>query len=101
MSKTYADLFAEVRQAVRLISLDELKTRIEQKSTKPFTLVDVREKDEYRAGYIPGAVHVPRSSLESQSEQKLTDKNAEIILYCVLRKFVISPSEMYPSLARV
>ncbi|HVJ20337.1 MAG TPA: molybdopterin-synthase adenylyltransferase MoeB [Polyangiaceae bacterium] len=82
MSKTYADLFAEVRQAIRLISLDELKSRIEQKSTKPFTLVDVREKDEYRAGFIPGAVHVPRSSLESQSEQKLTDKNAEIILYC-------------------
>ena len=74
MAKTYADLFSEVRQAVRFISLDELKSRLEQKSAKPFTLVDVREKDEYRAGYIPGAVHVPRSSLESQSDQKLHDK---------------------------
>ncbi len=82
MAKTYADLFTEVRQSVRFMSLDELKSRLEQKSAKPFSLVDVREKEEYRAGYIPGAVHVPRSYLESQSEQKLTDKNAEIILYC-------------------
>jgi molybdopterin/thiamine biosynthesis adenylyltransferase len=80
MSKTYSDLFAEVRQNVRFVSLDDLKKRIE--SGKPFTLVDVREKDEYRGGFIPGAVHVPRSNLESQSEQKLPDRNAEIILYC-------------------
>ncbi|HEX4338893.1 MAG TPA: molybdopterin-synthase adenylyltransferase MoeB [Polyangiaceae bacterium] len=80
MSKTYSDLFAEVRQNVRFISLDDLKKRLD--SGKPFTLVDVREKDEYRAGFIPAAIHVPRSNLESQSEQKLPDRNAEIILYC-------------------
>ena len=80
MSKTYTDLFAEVRKNVRFISLDDLKKRTE--AGKPFTLVDVREKDEYRAGFIPGAVHVPRSNLESQSEQKLPDRDAELILYC-------------------
>jgi molybdopterin/thiamine biosynthesis adenylyltransferase/rhodanese-related sulfurtransferase len=80
MSKTYSDLFADVRKSVRFISLDDLKKRIE--GGKPFTLVDVREKDEFRAGFIPGAVHVPRSHLESQSEQKLPDRDAEIILYC-------------------
>jgi molybdopterin/thiamine biosynthesis adenylyltransferase len=80
MSKTYSDLFAEVRKNVRFISLDDLKKRVEAK--KPFTLVDVREKDEYRGGFIPGAIHVPRSNLESQSEQKLPDRDAEIVLYC-------------------
>lgn len=82
MPKTYSDLFAEIRQSVKLLSLDELKARLEQRKEKPFTLVDVREKDEYRAGFIPGAVHIPRAHLEMQAEQKLTDKNAEIILYC-------------------
>jgi len=82
MPKTYSDLFAEIRQSVKLISLDELKARIEQRQAKPFTLVDVREKDEYRAGFIPGALHIPRAHLEMQAEQKLPDKNAEIILYC-------------------
>jgi sulfur-carrier protein adenylyltransferase/sulfurtransferase len=82
MPKTYSDLFAEIRQSVKLLSLDELKARLEQRKTQPFTLVDVREKDEFRAGFIPGAVHIPRAHLEMQAEQKLPDKNAEIILYC-------------------
>jgi rhodanese-related sulfurtransferase len=29
-----------------------------------FTVIDVREKDEYYYGYIPGAVNIPRGSIE-------------------------------------
>jgi sulfur-carrier protein adenylyltransferase/sulfurtransferase len=82
MAKTYSDLFSEIRSNVKLISLEALKERLETKAQKPFTLVDVREKDEVRAGYIPGAVHVPRGFLEMQAEQKLPSKSAEIIVYC-------------------
>src|SRR6188768_1010262 len=63
MAKTYSDLFSDVRNSVRI-------------------LVDVREKDEFRAGYIPGAIHVPRGFLEMQAEQKLPSKSAEIVVYC-------------------
>ncbi len=80
MSKTYTDLFADVRKSTRLISLDDLKKRLE--SDKPPVLVDVREKDEVKDGFIPGAIHVPRGFLEMQSEQKLPDKTAEIVVYC-------------------
>jgi sulfur-carrier protein adenylyltransferase/sulfurtransferase len=80
MPKTYSDLFSEVRSNVRFVSLEDLKTRLEKKD--PITLVDVREKDEVRAGTIPGALHIPRGFLEMQVEQKLPDKNAEIIVYC-------------------
>ena len=82
MPKTYADAFADVRKSVKIISLDELRARLDQRGERPFTLVDVREKDEFRAGYIPGAVHIPRGFLEMQAEQKLPDKNGEIIVYC-------------------
>ena len=82
MAKTYSDLFSEIRSNVKLISLEALKERLETKAQKPFTLVDVREKDEVRAGYIPGAVHVPRGFLEMQAEQKLPNKSDEIIVYC-------------------
>lgn len=82
MAKTYSDLFADVRESVRTISLDDLKARLENKSEPPPLLVDVREKDEFRAGYIPGAVHLPRGFLEMQAEQKLPNKQAEIIVYC-------------------
>jgi len=82
MAKTYSDLFSEIRSSVKLISLEDLKARVEAKAQKPFTLVDVREKDEVRQGYIPGAVHIPRGFLEMQAEQKLPSKTDEIIVYC-------------------
>lgn len=82
MGKTYSDLFSEIRASVKLISLEALKERLEGRAAKPFTLVDVREKDEVRAGYIPGAVHIPRGFLEMQAEQKLPSKSEEIIVYC-------------------
>ena len=82
MAKTYSDLFSEIRSTVKLIPLEALKDRLESKAAKPFTLVDVREKDEVRAGYIPGAVHIPRGFLEMQAEQKLPSKTEEIIVYC-------------------
>jgi rhodanese-related sulfurtransferase len=83
MAKTYSDLFADVKNSVRTISLDELKERLARPS--PPTLVDVREKDEVRAGFIPGAIHIPRGFLEMQAEQKLADKSAEIVVYCASR----------------
>jgi molybdopterin/thiamine biosynthesis adenylyltransferase/rhodanese-related sulfurtransferase len=82
MAKTYSDLFAELRQSVKTMPLDEVKARYDARATRPVTLLDVREKEEFRAGYIPGAVHIARAYLEQQAEQKLPDKNAEIIVYC-------------------
>ena len=77
---TYTDLIADVRKRTRQVTLEELKRRIE--AGEKLTLVDVREKDEWRAGYIPGAVSIPRGFLEIQAEQKLPDKNAHIVAYC-------------------
>lgn len=82
MAKTYSDLFSDVRNSVRIVSLEDLKARLEDKSVPAPQLVDVREKDEFRAGYIPGALHLPRGFLEMQAEQKLPDKKAEIVVYC-------------------
>ena len=83
MAKTYSDLFAEVRNSVRIVGLEELKQKLESGGNgHPLVVVDCREQDEYRAGYIPGAVHIPRGFLEMQAEQKLPDKRAEIIVYC-------------------
>lgn len=82
MAKTYSDLFSDVRNTVRIISLEDLKARLDDKSKPAPLLVDVREKDEFRGGYIPGAIHLPRGFLEMQAEGKLPDKKAEVVLYC-------------------
>jgi sulfur-carrier protein adenylyltransferase/sulfurtransferase len=81
MAKTYADFFSEVRGAVKTISLDDLKLRLEAAGPKPI-LLDVREKDEVKAGFIPGAIAISRGFLEQQVESKIPNKDAEIVVYC-------------------
>lgn len=80
MPTTYTDLLANVRRQTKEVSLDELKKRLE--SGEKMTLVDVREKEEFRAGYIPGAVSIPRGFLEMQVESKVPDKSSKVIAYC-------------------
>ncbi|MGZ4187640.1 MAG: molybdopterin-synthase adenylyltransferase MoeB [Solirubrobacteraceae bacterium] len=46
------------------------------------TVVDVREPEEWAAGHIPGAVHVPKSYLESRIEGAVPDHSGHVILYC-------------------
>lgn len=80
MGKSYAELLQEARDCVRQVALEEVEARLRRGET--MTLLDVREKDEWRQGHLPGAVHVPRGFLEMQAEQKLPDKSARIVVYC-------------------
>ncbi len=77
---TYTDLLASVRTQTKAVGLDDLKKRID--AGEKMTLLDVREKEEFRAGYIPGAISIPRGFLEIQVEGRLPDKNAKIVAYC-------------------
>jgi molybdopterin/thiamine biosynthesis adenylyltransferase/rhodanese-related sulfurtransferase len=45
-------------------------------------VVDVRETEEWSAGHIPGAKHVPKSHLESRIEGAAPDRSQHVILYC-------------------
>jgi molybdopterin/thiamine biosynthesis adenylyltransferase/rhodanese-related sulfurtransferase len=80
MPTTYTDLIATARRETKEVSLEELKRRLEAK--EPYTFLDVREKEEYRAGFIPGAISIPRGFLEIQVEGRLPDKSAKIVAYC-------------------
>jgi molybdopterin/thiamine biosynthesis adenylyltransferase/rhodanese-related sulfurtransferase len=80
MPTTYTDLIASVRRETKEVSLDELKRRLDAR--EPYTLIDVREKEEYRAGFIPGAISLPRGFLEIQVESRVPDKTTKIVAYC-------------------
>src|SRR6201989_992542 len=45
-------------------------------------VVDVRAPEEWGAGHIPGAQHVPKSYLESRIEGAVPDRGQHVILYC-------------------
>jgi molybdopterin/thiamine biosynthesis adenylyltransferase/rhodanese-related sulfurtransferase len=80
MPTTYTDLISTVRKTTKEVSLEELKRRIE--AGEKMVLLDVREKEENRAGYIPGSVSIPRGFLEIQVEGRIPDKSAKIVAYC-------------------
>ncbi len=80
MSLSYSDLLAQTRASIRELSFDELKARLDAK--EDFVLLDVREKEEFRAGYVPGAVNIPRGFLEMQIEGKIHDRSTKIVTMC-------------------
>ena len=47
-----------------------------------WTLLDVREPDEYEQGAISGSVHIPRGQLESGIENRVTDHSTPIVAMC-------------------
>jgi molybdopterin/thiamine biosynthesis adenylyltransferase/rhodanese-related sulfurtransferase len=46
------------------------------------TLIDVRERDEYEAGFVPGALHLSKGFIELQIEDRVPAKDQPITLYC-------------------
>ena len=50
-------------------------------------LVDVRERDEFKEGFIIGAINMPIDSInEANTLLELPDKNMPVILYCLSGK---------------
>src|SRR3984885_7175675 len=45
-------------------------------------IIDVREPEEWAAGHIPGAIHVPKSYFESRIEGAVPDRGQHAVLYC-------------------
>lgn len=80
MAKTAADLIAEAKAQIELYEPDDVKDLIDEGES--VVLLDVREPDEWKAGHLPGARHIPRGTLEMRAARELTDPNARIVVYC-------------------
>ena len=66
------------------ISPEEAYKRLE--SEEDIILLDVRSQGEYEEQHIPGSISIPVNELEKRAEAELTDKNADIIVYCASGK---------------
>jgi len=80
MAKTYKQLMEEARQVIPEIPVEEVKTRLER--GEQWTLLDVREREEYREGHLEGALSLPRGFLEIRVEETVPEKHTPIIAYC-------------------
>jgi rhodanese-related sulfurtransferase len=83
--KTMAQLVQEARQRVQNLTVEQVADELAQRTA---TLVDVRERAEWEAGRIPGAIHVSRGLLEvsadptSPAHRRELDPHHRVLLYC-------------------
>ncbi|MGC1524037.1 MAG: MBL fold metallo-hydrolase [Steroidobacteraceae bacterium] len=79
--KTVAQMLAEATATVPFMSLRELKARTEAGNGELLVL-DVRERESYEEGHIPGAKLLPRGQLELRVNQDLPDPTRRIVVCC-------------------
>jgi glyoxylase-like metal-dependent hydrolase (beta-lactamase superfamily II)/rhodanese-related sulfurtransferase len=79
--KTVAQLIAEASREVSFMAMDEVASRLDRGD---LVLLDVREKEAFDRGHLPGARHLPRGQLELRVDKELPDPNARILTYCQL-----------------
>jgi molybdopterin/thiamine biosynthesis adenylyltransferase/rhodanese-related sulfurtransferase len=72
-------MLAEAKAAVREVDPVEAEEELGQDNA---VVLDVREPDEYEQGALPGAVHIPRGTLETSVEGKIPDKSSHVVVYC-------------------
>ena len=79
--KTVEQLIAAAARSVSFMSLEEVHRRINT-NDPGVLLLDVREKDAYDRGHIPGAIQIARGQLELRVNEALPDPTQRIVVYC-------------------
>ena len=77
--KSYADLVNDARERVPEVTVAQLQSM--QAAGTPVVLVDVRDQSEVNLGYLPGALHISRGTLEGKIERAVS-RDAKVVLYC-------------------
>ena len=76
---TYRELLQQAKREIDEIDARTAKARLADEAP---AVVDVRERDEWDEGHIPGAIHIPRGFLESKIEAAVPDRSQPVIVYC-------------------
>jgi len=79
--KTVAQMLSDAAANIAFISMAELAERVSRNDLE-LVLLDVREKDAFAAGHIPGARHLPRGQLELRVNTELPDPTRRILVCC-------------------
>ncbi len=78
MSPSGADVLRQIKSRIQEVD----PAAVREQLSNGAVLVDVREPEEWAAGHIPGATHVPKSYFESRIEGAVPDRSAHVVLYC-------------------
>jgi molybdopterin/thiamine biosynthesis adenylyltransferase/rhodanese-related sulfurtransferase len=76
---SYRELLQQIKGEIEEIDVSRGRELLAEADA---AVVDVRERDEWAEGHIPGAVHIPRGSLESRIEGVVPDRTQTVVVYC-------------------
>jgi molybdopterin/thiamine biosynthesis adenylyltransferase/rhodanese-related sulfurtransferase len=86
---SFAGYLKDVKGQIRETDVDNVRKIVAGRTGKPGdgngagpVLIDVREKDEWLEGFIPGAQWIPRGFLEQRIEDQVPEKSSAVVLYC-------------------
>ena len=79
-SPAFLALVDELKTNVREVSVSETKARL--RDNPDAHLIDIREDSEWANGHATGAEHIGKGVIERDIEEKVPQKDAELILYC-------------------
>lgn len=78
MSPSGADYIRQIKEQVTEVDPSEVRGLLDE----GIAVLDVRETEEWDAGHLPGATHVPRGYLESRIDGAVPDRSRPVVLYC-------------------
>jgi sulfur-carrier protein adenylyltransferase/sulfurtransferase len=76
---SYRELLQQIKGEIDEIGVSRARDLLAEAEA---AVVDVRERDEWAEGHLPGAVHIPRGSLESRIEGVVPDRSQTVVVYC-------------------
>jgi molybdopterin/thiamine biosynthesis adenylyltransferase/rhodanese-related sulfurtransferase len=82
MSPSGAEIIRQIKSQIDEVDPSEVNSAVSNGNGSRPVLIDVRESEEWDAGHIPGARHVPRGYLESRIEGAVPDRSQRVVLYC-------------------
>lgn len=83
--KTVAQLLDEAARRIAFMSMEELREQVGA-GAGGLVVLDIRERDAFDAGHVPGARHVPRGQLELRIDQALPDPTVRVVTCCEFGK---------------
>ena len=77
--KSGMDLINEAKQRITEVTPQQVRER--KANGEAMVLLDVREPNEWNLGRVPGAIHIPRGTMETAIEARVP-RDATVVIYC-------------------
>ena len=76
----FKEILSQAKRQIKEVSVQEVHQKLNP--ANGFTLLDVREGDEWEQGHLNQAIFLPRGFLEVKADKTLTEKSQPIVIYC-------------------